>query len=116
MPNHPIKIPQLSVKCLTDCLEGAGWSKGPADIVLGGQLLVDVLPEVTLPEAVTKAKSQAESRKADAAWCDAPVEFEVTEKQRDAVKRCLTFWTEKGAIPGGRYSSALLLAFGLGGE
>jgi hypothetical protein len=113
---HSLALPQMSAAALTEVLEAPGWSKTPADIMLAGQLLVDVLPEITRPEAVVKARTQAECRKADAAWCDLAIAFEVSEKQREAVKRCLTHWTEKGALPGGRYSAALLAAFGFTAE
>lgn len=115
---HPLKLPQLAAKALADTLEGAGWAKSPADIVCAGAVLVDVLPEINEPEAVAKAKSQALARKADAAWCDAEITGirQLTEKERDTCKRCLTFWSEKGALPAGRYTTALLTHFGLGGE
>ena len=113
---HTVTIPQLSVFALTDVLEAPGWSKTPADIMLAGQILVEVIPEITRPEAVVKARTQSEARKADGPWCDLPVTLEVTEKQRECVKRCLTHWTEKGALPGGRYSSAMLGGFGFTAE
>lgn len=112
---HKITLPQMSAKGLSEMLEGAGWAKTPQDIV-GSAAILDKLPTITVPENIAAAKSQSAARMADATWCDLEVKFELSEKQRETVKRCLTFWSEKSAISGGRYSSTLLLAFGLGGE
>lgn len=113
-PSHELKLPQLAAKALADALEGPGWAKGPADIVLAGQVLVDVLPEIALPENVATARTQAACHKANAEWCGQEIAFRLTEKQREMVKRALTHWAEKGALPAGRYTTALLTAFGLG--
>jgi hypothetical protein len=105
----------MAAKALLDCLEAPSWSKTTSDIVQSAAIL-DKLPDITQPDAVAGSKTQSEARKADPAWCDAEVLLELTEKQRETVKRCVTHWSEKGALPGGRYSAALLVAFGLGAE
>jgi len=106
---HKIKLNQGSVKFLRDMLAMPGWATNVGDIVLGGQLLCDVVPETDDPPA----GEDANNREKVMAWAnvDKP-EFELTEKQRESARRCLKHFAEKGAIPPVKNAMLLLVAFG----
>lgn len=106
---HKIKLNQGAVKFLRDMLALPGWANTVKDIILGGQLLVDVVPEVPNPPE----GADANDREKVMGWANTEVaEFEVTENQREAVRRCLKHFAEKGAIPPVKNAMLLLVAFG----
>ena len=94
---------------LRSIIEGNGWAKTTSDIIHGGGLLAKGrLPDVgPLPEADVDAKAFAEK--------PAP-EFEVSEKEREAIKRAIKFFAESGNIKPSSFSLEVLLAFGFTAE
>lgn len=120
--NHKINLTQGAVRYLRDMLASTGWAKSINDIILGGGLLVDVLPEPSEPptttpverEAADQARIRLLAHTADVkAWAALPVpEFDVTEKQRDCIRRCIKHFAELGNIPPTPQAYVLLTAFG----
>ena len=120
--NHKINLTQGAVRYLRDMLASTGWAKSINDIILGGGLLVDVLPEPSEPPVITpverEAADQARIRLAAhtanvKTWSALPVpEFDVTEKQRDCIRRCIKHFAEQGSIPPTPQAFVLLTAFG----
>jgi len=99
-----ISIPQNSVNLLAQCLALAGWADSPADIYRAGHLLASGLPELPAqPEAEADLKE----------WAAAVREFEITEKERAVIVRCLTKTAKHLPINRDGHSTALLAAFGL---
>jgi hypothetical protein len=99
-----ISLPQNSVNLLAQCLALAGWAEGPADIYLAGRLLASDLPE--LPP---QPKDEADLKQ----WADARREFDITEKERAVIVRCLNKTAKHLPIDRNGHSAALLAALGL---
>lgn len=114
--SHKITLPQLAVACLRDNLEIPGWATLISDQGIACKLLDTVIPEVPQPEEIKKARTQTSAREANTTWCNEPKEFEITDRQRDTVRKALKFHLERGSLPPGRYTFAVLKAFGLSSE
>lgn len=103
---HKIKLKQGSLRILRDVVSAVGWAKTTALIIIGGSLAAR-LPEV---DALPDAKASQDEVKA---WLNKDIpEFEVSEKERDAVKTALTHFSNEGGIPPTQHAAALLAAFG----
>jgi len=106
--NHKINLLQAEANLLRGIIAATGWCKTTQDIMLGGGLLADSrLPE--FENIPTEAKAVKE-------WAKVAVpEFEVTEKERDAIKRAITHFVSLGqaaSLP----ALGLLKAFGYTAE
>jgi len=107
--NHKINMSQGAVNLLRNIISGTGWAKTTQDIILGGGLLADT----RLPEY----ENIPTEKKAAMEWAKAPApEFEVSEKEREAVKRAITHFCTQGALPIGLASAELLKVFGFTAE
>jgi hypothetical protein len=94
-------------------LTATGWAKTTSDIILGGGLLVKTIPEVAEPPAQEASLPKAEQRKANLDWSNTPVpEFTITEKEREACRKCIKHFADQGAIPPNTQGADLLIAFG----
>lgn len=114
-----IKLPRISLKMLSEVLESTGWAKPPhatSDIIHAGRVLTDPKMDFVIPDELNAVRSQNAARRIDPKWCDKELEFEINEKERATCERAIRHCTENGALPGGRYSSALLAAFGIKAE
>jgi hypothetical protein len=115
--SHIIKINTGSVRFLRDMLSATGWAKTTSDIILGGGLLVSTVPEVPEPPAQDNKLSKAEQLKVNQEWAATPVpEFSVSEKEREAIRKCVKHFAEQGAIPPNKQGADLLVAFGFSTE
>jgi hypothetical protein len=108
-----------AINLLRDCLSQSGWAKGIADIIVGGQLLAEIVPEVpgepiAPNNMLASPQEKIEFKAAHAKWASAITSsFELTEKQRDTCKQCIRHLVEKQQIQPGKYSLDMLKAFGL---
>lgn len=106
MSQHKINIKQGSLRILRDIVSATGWAKTTDHIIIGGGL-ASRLPEVsTAPD-----KAATEQQVKD--WLNIGVtEFDVSEKERDAVKVAIKHFAEQGSIPPNIYAAELLKSFG----
>jgi len=103
--SHKIQLTNGSYKILEECLNAIGWAKSISDIMLSGGVL-SKLPEQKIPEgAITQKDFIAWQR------LDAPI-FEVSDKERETIRKCLTHFTTEGKIPASVQSATLFAAFG----
>lgn len=106
MSQHKINMKQGSVRILRDIVSAVGWAKTTEHIIIGGGL-ASRLPEIA--EYPAPKATEAEVK----AWAVTIIpEFEVSEKERDAVKVAIKHFTEQGGIPPTPYAADLLKAFG----
>lgn len=105
--NHKINMSQGAVNLLRSIVSGNGWAKTIQDIMLGGGLMVKLPEYANIPTEDKKAKEWAEIKEA---------EFEVTEKERDSIKKAIAHFVELGAIPTNKGAVELLTAFGYAPE
>lgn len=103
---HQIKLTNASALLLTSILSQPGWAAGIEDILHGGAILVEVIPDLK-PKFADEAKG-----KLDTAWLDVEVEYSFSEKQRDCAKRAITKSVDK--LTPGKPILGLARAFGLG--
>jgi hypothetical protein len=122
--SHTIKLTQGALRYLHDFLGAVGWAKTTSDIVIGGSLLAEILPAPPAPPVTDipkestaaqvnelRAKHEADTKQ----WRDTPApEFDLNDKQRDAVRRCLKHFAEQAQIPSTPQAATLLRAFGYG--
>ncbi len=113
---HAVSLPALAVFLLSGALEQPGWATTSRDHGEAFRLLESIIPELKQPDEIAGVRTQREARQKDAAWCTAPHAFEITERQRDTIKKCLTALRDKAAMPTGWASQVLLVAFGLADE
>lgn len=88
-----ISITQGALNLLRNLLAVPGLEKTPAEIYIGGELLVVVLPEVDVswvksPEQLAKLgeKETKEYLQKDAEWSAVIVDLELTDRQRDNIR------------------------------
>ena len=88
-----ISITQGALNLLRNLLAVPGLEKTPAEIYIGGELLVVVLPEadvswVKSPEQLAKLgeKETKEYLQKDAEWSAVIVDLELTDRQRDNIR------------------------------
>jgi len=114
---HKININTGAVRFLRDMLSATGWAKTTSDIILGGGLLVTTVPEVPEPPAQDAKSDKNEQKRLNLEWAKTPVpEFEVSEKEREACRKCIKHFADQGAIPPNNQGAQLLVAFGYGVE
>jgi len=96
---------------------GGRWAEEPADYYNAGSLLENELEK--LPKAPTfenpTAFSETDVQKHDA-WANAEFVFELTESERDTVKKCLVLALKQKQLPIGRYTNIIIKTFGLLGK
>jgi hypothetical protein len=102
---------------LIQCLNSTGWAKTPVEVYNAGRLLSGVIPEVDvswIKSDVELATVSVEDKRAyqahDKAFASKIVEFPLTDKDRDMVRKCLEATAVR--LPPNKYSAALLQAFG----
>lgn len=113
-----LSLPQQSVNILRSFLVISGWAASPAHVFSAGKLVVEILPEPDLSWLKSKEEvgnMSLEERKAyfekDKAFCDLPVEFDLSEQHREAIRACLSKFVPN--LPIGIYTCRLLETFGL---
>jgi hypothetical protein len=105
---HQIKLTNAAALLLHSLLSQIGWAAGIDDIIHAGDVLVDKLGDV-------KPKFSDETKGVlDAGWLAEEKEYELSEKQRDACKRCIGKLYEK--ITPGKPIRILARAFGFGSD
>jgi hypothetical protein len=110
---HPITLKQSAVKFLRDMVSATGWAKTTSDIILGGRLLVDIIPENTEPPPRPGHFTPDNLRIATEAWANTPLrEFELSQKEYDACRKAIDYFAGQGSIPPTPAGAELLLAFG----
>ncbi len=106
---HPIVLKQGAVKYLRDMLSATGWAKTTSDIILGGRLLVDIVPENAEPPEKRGPDQKAET----IAWSATPITpFDLTQKEYDSCRKAIDFFVAQGSIPPTPAAAELLTAFG----
>lgn len=105
---HPIVIKQGAVKYLRDMVSATGWAKTTSDIILGGRLLVDLVPENSEPPT-----TGVDRKAATIEWSNTPMTpFDLTQKEYDACRKAIDYFATQGSIPPTPAAGELLLAFG----
>lgn len=119
-PVQQIKITQQSVNLVRQILAAVGWAKSVEDIYLGGQMLASAIPEIDLSwvksgkdlAELTPEEQKAYVRK-DRAWCEKVVEFTLTAKQVEVVKKAFKSLVESGNLAPNSALSEIIEVFGL---
>lgn len=112
-------LPQRGIEILRQLMDQPGWTKSIEEIIRGGQLLADVIPQLedrpVEPVDNMTAATIADYRKVVKAWNEHKLPaWEITDKQRDTIRACIKFCAEKGAVPATPTFVPVLLAFGFG--
>lgn len=114
-----ITLPQQSLNLLRQLLSEPGWCKTTKDLYLGGRLLAETLPEVDtswikFPQELAMMTSAARAAyfAEDKAWSAQPVEFEISDSERDAIRCCIEKLTESGVFKPSRFAFKLIEQFG----
>lgn len=114
-----ITLPQNSLNLLRNFLAQPGWARTTKDIYLGGKLLAETLPELDISwvrndkELAAMASEEREAYRAiDREFCDKPCEIEISDGERDVVRKCMEKLTEGGVVPPGKYTFRLFDIFG----
>lgn len=89
--SHDITLNNGSLVLLRAALSAPGWATSMELIARAGQLLVVTLPELDDPETL----KLTERIKWEA---DGTYSLCLSDKQRDCIKKCLEYHTEKGAL------------------
>lgn len=114
--NHTIMLPALGAFLLLNAVEQPGWANSARDLNDAFSLMsvLDNIPEIKnpLPE-VKKAANQRIAYKLDKHWCSAIVKITLSDRQRDAARKCLTTLRDQGKIPPGIATAAIMTAFSL---
>lgn len=105
MGTHKITLPQLSVRLLSQLLSIPGVCQKPEDFYRIGQVQAEVLPEITVPKFDNDA--------AELEWAEHPIEFQLTERQRDAVKLAVGEAVKQGKVGAGKYFYRIVQQLGL---
>ena len=112
---HKVKLSTGAARYLAMSLNGDGVITSPAELFSAGALLSSHLQPVdTIPkECMTEAGQLNEEKTAE--WMATSfTEFEITEAQRDLIKRVLQKLSERGVFKPSKFILELLTAFGLG--
>ncbi len=105
---HPITLKQGAVKYLRDMVSATGWAKTTSDIILGGRLLVDLVPENTEPPT-----PGPDRKTLTLDWSNTPMNpFELSQKEYDACRKAIDYFAGQGSIPPTPAAAELLSAFG----
>lgn len=102
--NRKVKLPAIAWKMIRDLLNAPGWATTPKDIFVAGKM--DDEGTIGLPHEPEKLTSET-----DEAWCSTPVEIEISENQREAIKKCLLAHVSRGAIGANKWSWMALREF-----
>ena len=105
---HPVKLTNISAKYLYDLLQSMDWTRTTSDIILAGQITTDKIPA----DLGKEARKVAEDEEKFEEWAVKPVEFTLTEKQREVCKFVLEKFSKAGKIPPNKYGAQLVAAFG----
>jgi hypothetical protein len=108
---HKLNITQGAAKYLQDLLNVLGWAKTTNDIIIGGSLLSTKLELTTFPEATAEETVRAYEARV-LPWMNTKMDLELTDKERDCVRRCLEHCSKEARIRVSKYSSELLTVFG----
>jgi hypothetical protein len=109
---HEIKLNNITAKYLSDLLQSMDWTRTTADVVLAGQILVDKLP-ANLDKEARKIGTDEEKLEE---WMAKPVNFTLSEKQREVCKFVIENFAKKGKLPPNKYGGMLCSAFGFSVE
>ncbi len=111
MHTATLTLPALAAFILRDGLGLPGWATTPRDFA-GALPLLDKLENLVpaFPEELKKCTTQAAALKANAAWCRAEIPVECSTREREAAAKCVRHLIEKGILPVGFATAALLSA------
>lgn len=90
------------------------WAEEPTDYYNAGLILETELfklpkpPKFANPENFTEGDVQLHDD-----WANASFIIELTEGERDTIKKCLTGVLKSKSLPVGKYTNTLIKAFGL---
>jgi len=106
-PTIKIKLPNISAKYLSDVFAIQGRLKDPADLIAVCQV-INKLPKLDTAMATDKSREKELKE-----WMVVPVEFTITERQRDVCRKVLKATAEDGSVRSNKYIPALYTEFGL---
>ena len=109
---HTIKLNNISAKYLYDLLQSLDWTRTTSDVILAGQVTTDKLP-TDLDKTARKLATDEEKFEE---WAQKPVEFELTEKQREVCKFVIEKFSKSGKLPPNKFGHLLVTAFGFSVE
>jgi hypothetical protein len=112
------ELPQGAIAILREILPSPTWYKeDPKQGVLIARSVgaYEALPEIDRPVS-EKEESARDFEKRAKAWAETVLEFEWTEKQKDAVKICVRHYLKQGAFTVTKHTVAMLRLLGLDEE
>lgn len=113
------ELPTGAIAILEEILPLAQWYK---DDPKQGVLITRAAAAFeALPDTAKRIKPEKDEEKGDfdarfAAWGEPVLEFEWTDKQKDAVRACVRYHLKQGALPVNANTVALLMLLGLNDE
>lgn len=110
---HTIQLQQASTWLLAILLSRPTWAGTEGDAYRGSKIVTKIIPDIEPSEKIEKAETQRDMLRVDKAWCTTPIEFVLTDRQRDTVKVCVKSYIEKKALASGPFTLDILDAFGL---
>lgn len=105
MAQHNIKSTRGGVSLILSALVQPGWTKVTASIYRAGKLVEDL--EMKFNEEPPKDAAEGK------AWSLNEVSFDVSEKEREVLKECLTHHVKEGHIGPSKHFRALADSLGL---
>jgi len=113
-----------AVHLIKQLLATRGWYEGekdgPATIVAAADLLEEELAEERFAPPADLSEKDAQNKdkvkewdKALDEWAKIKEEFSITERKRNVVKSCLSYYVKKGFFVPSQHVAALIREFGL---
>lgn len=107
-----------AVALLHEILPTPQWYKDDPKqgvLIVRASSAIDALPDVERPKPEKDEDKDGYEARIDA-WASPVLEFEWTDKQKDAVKKCVSFYLKQGAFAVTKHTVALLHLLGLDDE
>lgn len=90
------------------------WADEPTDYYNAGFLLETELHDLPKPPRFQDPNNFTDSDLViHDEWANAPFKVDLTESERDTIKKCLTGVLKSKSLPVGKYTNTLIKAFGL---
>jgi len=112
-----VTLSALAAYLAVNALEQNGWTKSNRELVAGNEViaLLDTHPVLSdVPEEINRpGMTQRLCRDAAPEWCNQSVTLTLTDRQRDALRKCLTALRDSMRLPAGSATTEIITAFAL---
>lgn len=113
------ELPTGAIAILEEILPTPTWYKEDpkqAKTIVSADAALTALPDTSpRPEPLKDETKDAFGERVDA-WASANLEFDWTDRQKEAVKKCVAYYLKQGAFAVNRNTVALLTLLGLDDE